>query len=72
MLVTMHGYRDALHVRATGLPVVVGHGCSPLKAVLVPLVAILNSLLGAVGGNVGGMFLSPLGWPPCFPGQGEA
>jgi hypothetical protein len=56
-LVAVLDGRDTPHVGATCLTVVavvvVGHGHVPLRALLAPLLAALEALLGAVDGDVG-------------------
>jgi hypothetical protein len=57
MLVAVCDSRDAPHIRATHLPIIaiimVGCGHSPLKALLVPHFATLDTLPAAVDGDVG-------------------
>jgi hypothetical protein len=56
-LVAARSSQAASHARATYLPVVTviiaGHGRNPLKSLLAPLVAAFDTLLCAVGGDVG-------------------
>jgi hypothetical protein len=56
-LVAMCGSRDVPHVEAACLPVVVvivvGHGCGPLRMLLVPLLATLSVILGTMDGIIG-------------------
>jgi hypothetical protein len=55
VLVTAHGGRDVSHTGATRFPiaavVMAGHG--PLRALLVPLVAAPDALLGTMSGDIG-------------------
>jgi hypothetical protein len=55
-LLTASGSRDASHTGATRLPVlsviVVGCGSGPLRALLEPLIAAFDSLLGVVSGDI--------------------
>jgi hypothetical protein len=57
MLVAASGGRDASHTGAAHLLVVVvvmaDHGHGPLKALLAPLVATFDALLGTVSGDIG-------------------
>jgi hypothetical protein len=53
-LVAAYNGRDAPHAGAAHLLViVVGHGCGPLKMLLVPLFAALDALHATVDGDIG-------------------
>jgi hypothetical protein len=51
------GGRDATHTGATHLldiaVIIVGHGCAPLKVLLVPLLATLDVLLATMDHDIG-------------------
>jgi hypothetical protein len=70
MHVAAHISRDAPHTGVTHLPVaeviVAGHGRGPLKALLAPLVATFNALLGTVSDDVGWHLVTAQGRLPAF------
>jgi hypothetical protein len=51
------GSHDAPHIEAAYfliiVAVIVGHGCSPLRMLLAPLLATVGTLIGIVDGDVG-------------------
>jgi hypothetical protein len=53
----MHGRQAVSHAGAAHFPIVAiittGRGRSPMKALLAPLVAAFDALLGTVGGDIG-------------------
>jgi hypothetical protein len=65
MLVAVCSSRDAPRARAACLPVaaviMLGHGRDPLRMLLVPLLAAIGVIFGAVDGNVERHFLAA-GW----------
>jgi hypothetical protein len=52
-LVATFGNCDAPNVGATCLPLLVGHGHGPSKALLVPFLATYDALLSTLDGDVG-------------------
>jgi hypothetical protein len=61
--VAMRDGQDLSHTRTTCLPAVVidmaGHGHSPYRALLTPLVAAIDAILGAISNNVRRCLLVP-------------